>query len=85
MNEVAAVIPHQWRAVGDQLDIPAGLLESFSTQRQGNPSECFREVFIYWRDNPTMSYSWRTVVEVLQSAQVGQTTLAEQISNRHQL
>ena len=86
MNEVAAVIPAQWKAVGVQLDIPAGQLESFLTKCLGNPMECFQEVFIYWKDNPTTkAYSWRSVVEVLRSAHVGQTDLAEQIRNKHQL
>ena len=85
MNEVAAVIPNQWKAVGVQLDIPAGQLDSFWTKCLGNPTECFQEVFIYWRNNPTKAYSWRSVVEVLRSAHVGETDLSEQIRNRHQL
>lgn len=85
MNEVAANIPHLWKAFGDQLEIPSAILESFSRQNMGDPMECFREVFICWRDNRTRSYSWGSVVEVLQSAQVGQTALAEVIRNTHGL
>ena len=85
MNEVAASIPHLWRAVGDQLEVPSAVLESFFTQHLGNPMECFREVFIYWRDNNTKAYSWASLVEVLQSPQVGQVALAKHIRNIHDL
>ena len=83
MNKVAAVIPHLWRAVGNQLGISFAKLEAINMQHIGNPMECFREVFYYWSNNPTicMAYSWESIVEVLQSPEVGQIELARHIKN----
>ena len=83
MNEVAAKIPHLWRLVGDQLEIPPGVLEALSMQHNGRPIECFREVLVHWRRNPEVAYSWESMVKVLRSAAIGQQELAGTITRDH--
>ena len=85
MNEVGAKIPEKWRAVGNQLEVPPSTLESFHVQRLGVPKECFREVFVYWRNNPVLPYSWASVVKVLQSAEVEELELARVIEDSHDM
>lgn len=83
MNVVAAKVPHIWRLVGDQLEIPPGILETFSMQNRGRPIDCFREVLVHWRKNPNVAYSWESMVKVLQSAAIGERELAGIIMRDH--
>ena len=85
MNEVGAKIPDKWRAVGNQLEVPPAILESFHVLRLGAPKECFREVFVYWRNNPVLPFSWASVVKVLQSPEVEELELAGVIEASHDM
>lgn len=79
MNEVANCIPDLWREVGVQLGVPVHMLDSFWRQRSNNNMDCFKDVFTYWKDKCTKSYSWLTMIQVLETPAVGQMELAQNI------
>ena len=40
MNDVASVIPAEWRAVGIQLGLPSDILDGIQSQNAGKPKAC---------------------------------------------
>ena len=79
MNEVANCIPDLWREAGVQLGVPVHMLDLFWRQRSNNNMDCFKDVFTYWKDKCTKSYSWLTMIQVLETPAVGQMELAQNI------
>ena len=82
-NEVAAVIPAKWRLVGVQLKLPNGTLDEIQAQNTGRPDQCilsFQQVFAKWRSLGTSPYTWKTIINALCSAAVGEVTLANKLN-----
>ena len=83
MNDVAAVIPAKWRLVGIQLKLPNGTLDEIQAQNARNPKECilsFEQVFAEWRSRGTSPYTWKTIINALCSAAVGEVKLANELN-----
>ena len=91
MNEVAAVIPSKWKAVGYQLSISNGTLDSIQMNHAGKPQAChhsFEEVFRTWKDQATTAatcspYTWQTIIDALKTPAVGEVALAESLEQKH--
>ena len=84
MNDIASVIPAKWRAVGIQLNLSTGELDSIQNQNAGKPeSDCnsFEQVFNKWRQqctNPNQ-YRWQKIIQVLKTPSVQEHALAESL------
>ena len=90
MNEIAAVIPSKWRAVGIQLSLSRGTLDSIQSNHAGKPQLChdsFEEVFGTWKDQATTGatcspYTWLTMIDALKTPAVGEVALAESLEQK---
>ena len=77
-NRVAAVIPHKWKQVAIQLELSRG--ERKTIEKEEN--ECFDQfmaVLEQWKAAANPPFTWKTLVDVLQSTSVGEQSLAEQL------
>ena len=86
LNEVAAVIPAKWRAVGTMLKVPSGMLDAIQAQGHGAPNaglHCFGYMLEEWRSRRTCPYTWDTLISVLRSTSVGEVALAEKLAKTH--
>ena len=90
MNEVAAVIPSKWKAVGVQLSLSGGTLNSIQMSHGWKPIAChdsFEEVFRTWKDQATTGttcspYTWLTMIDALKTPAVGEVALAESLEQK---
>ena len=90
MNEIAAVIPSKWRAVGIQLSISKGTLDSIQNNHGWKPQTCldsFEEVFGVWKDQATTGatcspYTWQTMIDALKTPAVGEVALADSLEQK---
>ena len=83
MDKVAAVIPSKCWAIGLQLGLTTAELQAICPQQQGldNHHRAFGEIFDEWRRRRSLSYTWRTLIDVLRSASVGEVRLSEQLTS----
>ena len=77
MNEVAAVIPSKWRAVGIQLRLSPGTLDSIQSHKPQACQDSFREVFTNWMSGGDSQYTWPTIIDALKTPAVGEVELAQ--------
>ena len=90
MNEVAAVIPSKWRAVGVQLGLSGGILDFIQNKHAGKVKadlDSFEEVFITWMEQATTGatcspYTWPTMIDALKTPAVGEVALAESLEQK---
>ena len=83
MNEVAAVIPSKWRAVGIQLHLSSGTLDSIQSHNANKPQAClmsFEDVFTNWKSGGDSQYTWPTIIDALKTPAVGEAQLAEKLN-----
>ena len=85
MNDIASVIPAKWRAVGIQLNLSTGELDSIQNQNAGKPESdrnSFEQVFNKWRQQCTNpdQYTWQKIVQVLKTPSVQEHALAERLN-----
>ena len=86
MNDVASVIPAQWRAVGIQLGLSPDTLDSIQRENAGKPRVClesFEQVLTIWKRHGPKLYTWNTIVDVLRTPAVGQSALAEELCAKY--
>ena len=48
----------------------------------GDSKRCFREVLIKWEETRRKPYTWQTILDVLSSEYIGQTTLAKDVEQQ---
>ena len=89
MNEVVAVIPSKWRAVGIQLGLSQGSLDGIQSNHAGKPQACqssFEEVFSEWKKQATTTtyspFTWTSVINALMTPAVGEVSLAESLQEK---
>lgn len=75
MNTIAAVIPIKWRFVGIQLGLDGGILDEIAQLQQ--PQHCFEKVLREWKKKKPRPYTWRTIIEAIETPSVGEMALAE--------
>ena len=86
MNEVAAVIPSKWRAVGIQLGLSQGSLDGIQSNNANRPEAClnsFEQVFKTWKNEAKDPYTWSKIIDALKAPAVGEVELAEIMYARH--
>ena len=81
LNEVAAVIPAKWRAVGNLLKVPKGVLDGM--ERQYSPLDSFERVLTEWNSRRCSPYSWGTIICVLKSPAIGEVALANELAAKY--
>ena len=83
MEKVAAVIPHKYMTIGLQLGLTMGELEvigpKYSTLEE--TYRAFGEMFGVWRRRGSPPYTWRTIIDVLKTASVGEVVLSETLTS----
>ena len=81
MNEIGAVIPAKWRAVGVQLGIASDVLDGIQYQNAGNAE--FEQVFIKWREQGSKTpYTWTHIIDILRRPAVGKNELADTLATK---
>ena len=86
MNDVASVIPAEWRAVGIQLGLSSDTLDGIKSNNAGSPKAClnsFEEVISLWKRLGPRPFTWRTIVDVLRTQAIGHTALANQLESTY--
>ena len=88
MNDVASVIPAEWRAVGIQLGLSSDILDGIQSQNAGKPKTCqwsFEEVtcISVWKRLGPRPFTWRTIIDVLRTRAVGHTSLADELESMY--
>ena len=83
MEKVAAVIPNKYMIVGLQLGLTMAELEvigpKYSTLEE--MYRAFSEMFGVWRRRGSSPYTWRTIIDVLKSASVGEVVLSDTLTS----
>ena len=83
MEKVAAVIPNKYMTVGLQLELIMAELEvigpKYPTLQE--TYRAFREMFGVWRRRASPPYTWRTIINVLKTASVGEVALSETLTS----
>ena len=84
VNKVAGRIPAKWKLFAYNLDIEDDTLDAIELKYH-DPIDCFMKVFRAWKKNPSLPFTWETVIKVLQSPVVGEMTIAAEIRQSHDL
>ena len=86
MDDVASAIPAKWRAVGIQLELTSGTLDSIQHENAGKPQSdlhSFEAVFCIWKQLAKNPYTWKTIVDALNAPSVGENRLAEELEAKY--
>ena len=87
MNEIGAVIPAKWRAVGVQLGIDSDVLDGIQNQNAGNSESAqksFEQVFIKWsKQGSKTPYTWTHIIDILRRPAVGKNELADTLATKY--
>ena len=81
MTEVAAAIPDKWRQVAVGLRLQAADIRRIKADEQ----ECamrFLAVFDTWESTETEPYTWKTIIDCLDTPLVNEKRLAKEILAR---
>ena len=79
MEQVAAKIPAKWRRVGIALNLNQSDLDCLPVL---DCHQCFINIFTTWKNQETSPYTWLTVLDALNTKQVGETHLAKEITSK---
>ena len=81
MTEVAAAIPDMWWEVAVGLELDTGDIRRIETDKQ----KCimrFMAVFDTWKRTETEPYTWKTIIDCLDTPLVNEKRLAKEILAR---
>ena len=83
MEKVAAVIPHKYMTVGLQLGLTMAELEVIGPRylTLEDTHRAFGEMFGLWRKRGSPPYMWRTIIDVLKTASVGDVVLSDELTS----
>ena len=83
MEKVAAEIPSKYEMVGLQLGLSLAQLQVIRPQHQSleDYHRAFGEIFSEWRRRGSLPYTWRTLIDVLRSASVGEVSLSDELTS----
>ena len=83
MEKVAAVIPHKYMTVGLQLGLTMAQMQAIHPLHQSleDHHRAFGEVFGVWRKCGSPPYTWRTIIDVLKTASVGEVLLSDTLTS----
>ena len=78
MSQVAAKMKDKWFQVGIQLDIDMATLLSYKTQSR-DPMRCYTSVFVEWKRDHKLPYTWATIIGALESNDVTEVAVANEV------
>ena len=79
-SHVICDVPTKWRQIGVELCLPLTALNEIDADYARVADKC-HQVFLKWSLQQTRSYTWGTVIRVLESPTVGEQALAERLRN----
>ena len=82
MNEVAAPAPAKWQFVAIGLGLEKADVDRIQVESRGNCNEAYVDVFATWERQKSSPYTWRSVVECLQSPSVAEQKIARLIKEK---
>ena len=82
MNEVAAPAPAKWWSVAIGLGLKIADVHRIEVESHGHCNEAYLDVFDTWKWQQSSPYTWRSVVECLQSPSVNEQEIARQIMEK---
>ena len=78
MSQVAAKTKDKWFQVGIQLDIDMATLLSYEAQSR-DPMRCYTSVFVEWKRDHKLPYTWATIIGALESNAVTEVAVANEV------
>ena len=83
MDKVAAVIPHKYELIGLQLRLSLAELQVIGPCHPTleEHHRAFGEMFGVWRRRGSVPYTWRTLIDLLKSASVGEVLLSDELTS----
>eukprot|EP00731_Ephydatia_muelleri_P035079 Em0095g9a len=83
MDKVAAVIPHKYVLIGLQLRLSLAELQVIGPRHPTleEHHRAFGEMFGVWRRRGSVPYTWRTLIDLLKSASVGEVRLSDELTS----
>ena len=82
MNEVAAPVPAKLWGVAIGLGLEMADVNRIQEESRGRCDRAYSAVFDTWKRQQSSSYTWRSVVECLQSPSVDEQKIARQIKEK---
>ena len=84
MSQVAAEIPSKWKDMGLQLGLDPSVLDGIDSNTRGNNNHAYIAIFDSWKkqNSSKHTYTWSTIVQVLQTPAVGEKKLADKIKDK---
>ena len=82
MNEVAAPAPAKWWDVAIGLRLGMADVNRIEEESRGHCNRAYLAVFEAWKRQQSSSYTWRSVVECLQSPIVDEQEIATHINEK---
>ena len=79
MSQVAVKLPHKWFRVGIQLKVDPASLMSCETQFMHDPMRCYTSVFVEWKRDHKLPYTWATIIGALESNVVTEVAVANEV------
>ena len=83
MEKVAVVIPNKYMTVGLQLGLTMAQMQAIRPLHQSleDHHRAFGEMFGVWRKRGSPPYMWRTIIDVLKTASVGEVLLSDELTS----
>ena len=82
MNEVAAPAPAKWWDVAIGLGLEMADVNRIEMESRGHCNRAYSAVFDTWKNKQSSPYTWRSVVECLQSSSVDEQKIARYIKEK---
>ena len=80
MTRVAMKTLDKWLEMGIQLGLEAAQIRAIASQHRGESAKIFMDIFDYWERQPgEQPKTWSTIIEVLKTPLVGESSLASDI------
>ena len=79
MSQVAVKLPHKWFQVGIKLKVDPASLMSCETQFMRDPMRCYTSVFVEWKRDHKLPYTWATIIGALESNDVTEVAVANEV------
>eukprot|EP00731_Ephydatia_muelleri_P005204 Em0002g1380a len=86
MNDVASIVPAKWRAIGIQLELPSGTLDSIQQEHARKPQadqHSFETMLNIWKQLAKTPYTWKTIIDALKAPSVGENQLGDDLEAKY--
>ena len=86
MNDVASIVSAKWRAIGIQLELPSGTLDSIQQEHARKPQadqHSFETMLNIWKQLAKTPYTWKTIIDALKAPSVGENQLGDDLEAKY--